>query len=732
LLNAAQDKGVTLLLTALTPNDCANLNSWRDGLSDPALKASIRLLSPGRYVWPGGFVRFPLGVERSSDALSNIRPVLEDVLVEAGRTAIITHDPAEDFLICSGGGDIDEDLRSALFKAGNASETGLSFDPALPLEGSTDSAGGVLSVLAPDAPSTSWFDAITRLERLDPASVAILETPGKAGQILSSVSLKLRQSQAELAGSRIEPDSEAPQINDQVGPEDTLAARIAAPSQIHFIDRWTEDNRRFVRAGFWEATEQASKNLKSAMALLNGLNPQTYGRARSLVQLYGRSDGSQLCDDFSGAICFAPGFYEFDLVKPTGRKSVDKMVGTLKAYFDEKLEDMPFDRPLLCRRLFSNSLVLLRGEGYYANLKQTPPWDRAKGYMTEADALSNTLRILLLRPQDLDHAFKACLTPEGGTQAAWKLLVATLDQARNLGLIMLSIAMHQWRRSDKTWEEVDLVKGADELVALHYRVMLGDTTLIGSKVLRTVRDAVERASTELKHLMETETARARLSDWYEPGQPIRGWREADNPFENLLLGLLASASIPLEGPPAAALGIFWGGVELPIATRVAAKALDRPLDLHGFVSMGRYSGSAAKDDGVYCDLSTGEFRNFETLLDQERSKVLLLDDNALSGQTLESVRDLLLSYRTPEVETWVVRFSGERREGQMRMANSGVVQPAYLVRRLQGCLGETPYARSYSRKQYENPVGVFNVARSRILRYLHSNGFASIFEREGF
>lgn len=68
----------------------------------------------------------------------------------------------------------------------------------------------------------------------------------------------------------------------------------------------------------------------------------------------------------------------------------------------------------------------------------------------------------------------------------------------------------------------------------------------------------------------------------------------------------------------------------------------------------------------------------------------------------------------------------------MRMAQGGIVHPAYLRERLNGFLGETPYARSYSRKHYQSPVGVFNTARSRILRYLHNNGFASIYEREGF
>ncbi|PSJ19295.1 hypothetical protein CVH10_23600, partial [Halomonas sp. ND22Bw] len=80
--------------------------------------------------------------------------------------------------------------------------------------------------------------------------------------------------------------------------------------------------------------------------------------------------GERLFDDYSGGVCFDPGFYEFDLRQTTGDRDVDGLRDRLLEYFDAKIENMPFDRPLLRRRMFTNSLVLLRGEGYYANLKE--------------------------------------------------------------------------------------------------------------------------------------------------------------------------------------------------------------------------------------------------------------------------------------------------------------------------------------------------------------------------
>lgn len=730
MLAAAKESGVVLFLTALEKTDIEKLRSWRDGLADDDLKANVRLLTPGQFVWPGGQVRFPFGTKRSEQALRSAATSLEGVLNASGQGGVLAYNAAEDSISIMGGTEIDQDLRTKLFKAGNDPEVCLAFDPESGLEAQTLK-GGSLVIIGPDTPSVSWFDAITRMERLDPSTVAVLELTGKAEATVRTLQARLRAAAAELSGPRCgNPDEDM--VADGFGEHDILAARIAAPSLIHFVDHWSDANRRYVRQGFWTATEAARKNLEKARNLLGTLDPSQFGRVEDLLRLSELRDGAQVFDDFSGAICFAPGFYEFEVAGKTGKPAVDSMITELKSYFDQRIEEMPFDRPLLKRRLFSNSLVLLRGEGYYANLKQTPPWNRAEGYIQEAEALAELTRKLNVKSAQVDKAFVDCLAPDPETLTAWKMLLALLDQARNLGLIMLSVAMHQWRNSDKTWTETDRILKAMALIEPYYRVMLGDGSLTGSATFRDIHTAAVLAKSELEHLVKSEKARAGSVDWYEPGQPIRGWREADNPFENFLMGLLAADSLPAKSTQSVALGVFWGGVELPVSTKIAADVLGKTLDVHGFISMGRYSGSAAKDDGIYCDLSTGEFRGFSDLLDKAGSKVLLLDDNALSGQTLESARDVLLSYGAPDIDTWVVRFSGERREGQMRMANSGIVHPAYLNGRLKGCLGETPYARSYSRKQYESPVGVFNVARSRILRYLHSNGFASIFKREGF
>lgn len=730
--------GILVFLTAV---DAAAAEAGLRWLRDPVgldrqARALLRLVTPGAYYWPDGEVRMPLDAALDDSGLAAVRRIVEEVLSRGAPAGSSCVEDGAGFVGISTAGALSPDLVQGIWTLCGENDIALGVE-GLDLEANPSSSAPShqVTVLAPELPSTAWYTAITRAERIDPRSLLLVMRPDEAGHVsLEAFRTRLADDRRRLGAEGpipecvVDPTAEDAGIHAPDG--HVLAPRIAVPSTVHFIERWSESNRRYVREHYWRATEAARTNRERAGRLLGGLEAGRYARARDLVRLASLEGGDRVFDDYSGAVCFDPGFYEFAVPVTTGDRAVDGLIGELLTYFDDKLNEMPFDRPLLRRRLFTNSLVLLRGDAYYANLKQVPPWERADDYMGEARALDVLFR--KLRSQGtFNSAVAACLRGGDATRSGWKLLLGALDQARNLGLILLSVASHRWRDSHRQTDDRDLLSAATNLVRIYYRVMLGDTDLTGADLAQAVIAGAGRAVSELSALREDEETRARGSDWYDPDRPIRSWREADDPYENLLLGLLAVDGLD-EGANAVALGMFWGGVELPIVADVAAGLLCRSLRSWGFLSHGRYSSAAMQEGNHFCDLSTSGWRDIAALCEGGTGKVLLLDDNALSGGTLESARDLLLGHGLTNVETWVVRFSGERREGQMRMDKGGTVEPAYMDKRLKGFLGETPYARSYSRKRYESPVGIFNTARSRILRYLHNNSFASKFEREGF
>lgn len=113
--------------------------------------------------------------------------------------------------------------------------------------------------------------------------------------------------------------------------------------------------------------------------------------------------------------------------------------------------------------------------------------------------------------------------------------------------------------------------------------------------------------------------------------------------------------------------------------------------------------------------------------------VVVFDDNSLSGRTIEKVlEDLFREHQAVPNAVYLTRISGERRYDQMRMPGHGMLNPKVVGSFIRGHLGETPFARAWSRDQYENPIGVFSLARRRVLELLFVNSSVDRFEREGF
>lgn len=728
-------QGIVVFLSVLEAGSVAGAVAWYEATRASDGFENLRLVTPGRLLWPEGEVRMPLDTGWSADRMARAHALIGPLLSSAGGPRLDTGATADHLSLASDEA-LDPAWVEAIWKRCDPDGELLPSNPGAlePYRGQT----GVWStVLAPDVPSAVWASAVVKAEAFSPDRILIFTLPGERAEAsIRALPGALLDAAGQDFGAGVEcPPAVAVDVTGDglALPEgEILAPRLTARSAIHFVRRWTAANQAYVRGRYWAATKAARANAEKGLELLGQLDRDRFRRVPDLLELGNRQHGERLFDDYSGGVCFDPGFYEFDLRIPTNDRDVDTLRERLLAYFDVKIENMPFDRPLLRRRMFTNSLVLLRGEGYYANLKELPPWKRAEDYVQEAEALRELFGAVATEPE-LSRGLAKCIAGRAGTREVWKLLVGALDQARNLGLIMLSVAAFRWGDRGSASDDSSLLQHAERLVRNYYAVLLGDASVGDARTLAGgVRDAAIKGKAELEVLARSEGRRAQESEWYDPGKPIRGWREADSPYENLLTSLLAMDGRTGEGADLAALGMFWGGVELPIVAAVAAEAKGIRLKAYGFLRHGRYSSAAARPDGYYCDLSEHAWRAIGDIADSGASRTLLMDDNSLSGETLESARDMLLAAGVRGVETWVVRFSGERREGQMRMAQGGIVHPAYLRERLNGFLGETPYARSYSRKHYQSPVGVFNTARSRILRYLHNNGFASIYEREGF
>lgn len=127
-------------------------------------------------------------------------------------------------------------------------------------------------------------------------------------------------------------------------------------------------------------------------------------------------ENGKVFDHRSGAISFNP--YEWESLRAKMRD--DPTWGDVIEFFDARIEE-PWqrDRPNYRRILASPTKILLRGEEYYANMRNISPVHRLKDLYQNTDLLLNQLKPALFSFRD---------------QPQWKLALGVLDQVRNAAL----------------------------------------------------------------------------------------------------------------------------------------------------------------------------------------------------------------------------------------------------------------------------------------------------------
>jgi hypothetical protein len=426
-------------------------------------------------------------------------------------------------------------------------------------------------------------------------------------------------------------------------------------------------------------------------------------------------ENGRVFDHRSGAISFDP--YEWEHLRSS--MNSDSPWGKVIQFFEEVIEE-PWqrDRPNYRRILATPTKILLRGEEYYANLRNISPVRRLRELYQNTPVLLDQLKPELFSFRD---------------QAQWKLTLGLLDQVRNAAL--------QW-----AWFEHQMCKVApfaNEPAPALSRLAIEFLDLVAFVYYATLAGRRDEAVARLNPLLEVGRSlvqeldevlcriEKRIKGWrtdlaeahLRATKLIRRWREADHPGENLLVALRALDDLPKTK---IGIGVGWGGIELPVVYRQVAALIGRGALSVYAVSLSVYGRSSGSPEAR--PLSPGT--TAEALSGQH---IVVFDDNSLTGRTIEKVLEYLFTeHQTVPDAVYLTRISGERRYDQMRMLQHGMLNPDVVGPFICGHLGETPFARAWSRDDYENPIGVFSLAKRRILELLFVNSSVDRFEREGF
>lgn len=150
------------------------------------------------------------------------------------------------------------------------------------------------------------------------------------------------------------------------------------------------------------------------------------------------------------------------------------------------------------------------------------------------------------------------------------------------------------------------------------------------------------------------------------------------------------------------IGMRFGGAELP---HLLSKYLP-DVRIHK-VRVSNYSQIGENSLKLPKSLHSGE-------------SVLLLDDNILTGRTLQVVVSMMKKANFREVYFGCVTYSGMKRYPQMIMDNHGMVNMDVL--KWSCVVGESQYTRINNSQSYKNNNGVFDKIKSSLQRRVNDEG----------
>lgn len=201
---------------------------------------------------------------------------------------------------------------------------------------------------------------------------------------------------------------------------------------------------------------------------------------------------------------------------------------------------------------------------------------------------------------------------------------------------------------------------------------------------------------------------------------FRAYREIDNFAENFItcyLTLKKDSDIFNKG----ICGVCYGGLELPIIM----KSIDNRISDVSILKFSKNVTGYAKKQSLelrFFDIyKAGGIEQFGI---DKKKKYILLDDNLLTGKTMQLAITSLYDMGIDVNKLVVVRYPGVNRISQMFMPNHGAIDYKHFFDFIDGLYFPSPYSwrDPYSLNPYEDSIGVFDLNRRKILECLVKNG----------
>lgn len=394
-------------------------------------------------------------------------------------------------------------------------------------------------------------------------------------------------------------------------------------------------------------------------------------------------------------------------------------------------------QPGLTFAIKTDSGLLLRGPlNYYCGLA-----------FRNGDSSNITLGFLQHLNQNRVHFFKICANAIKGSgninikdSIVRRVLLGIMDSIRDYLLLLINIRLQEYAgKSDKLYIFVPKDKDFYELYCLAKQNLIYMYNCLFDNIdanfiwnfLKFINEKILPVAKAAENYFTT------LKD-YDFKKGCRVWREIDSFYENVIA---VDTSINkmlyecgFEKKEVLLYGIRYGSLELPIIAamlfEVKYKYFNIRYSIGAMCLKSNYSSNHKKSLDTQRVLSSINKRNIDT----NNYFHILMDDNLVTGRTLQLAVNMLVNRNIYPEKIVVVRYPAINRIKHMFLPNHGAPDPDLFWEYIYGLTSPTPYSRlncPYSYKKnptdkYLDELGEFNKTRTFVLNLLYKNGLYAL------
>ena len=377
----------------------------------------------------------------------------------------------------------------------------------------------------------------------------------------------------------------------------------------------------------------------------------------------------------------------------------------------------------LCYSMYDNDSILLRGSQIYYYFLS----NRYHDEITKEDITTNEMIYEWLNNNKnfyLEALDVIVITEDINELNNTKMILGLLDNIRNYLLILLNEQIvHNnidnnmiinLEKLDKNSLASKIYTNLLEVETQMKNITFGEKFLMNGEYIKNIITNIIKITDEFYYTFSSKPIKENYSKIF------RTYREIDNFVENFItcyLTVKKDDKISQKG----ICGLCYGGIELPIIMKSIDNSIEEVSVLKFNKNVTGYAKKQSLDLRFFDIYANG---GIELIGVNKEKDYILLDDNLLTGKTMQLALISLYDIRIKVDKIVVVRYPGVNRIGQMFMPNHGAIDYRHFFELIQGLYFPSPYSRrdQYSSHPYEDSLGVFDLNRRKISECLIKNG----------